>query len=153
MLMMRLQRIGRKNSPTYRVIVTDKRESTKSNRFAEIVGTYEPKAGTIVLKADRITHWLKMGVQASPTVHNMLISQKVITGTKINVLPKMKNRKVAEPVVEAVAETVAEPEVPSTPAEPEPVADATPAPEATPEVATEETPEVAKEEVPAETTA
>ena len=157
MLMMRLQRIGRKNSPTYRVIVTDKRESTKSNRFAEIVGTYEPKAGTVTLKADRITHWLKMGVKASPTVHNMLVSKKIIEGKKINVLPKMKNRKVAEPVVEAPSEVAAE--VPATPAEPESVADTTSAPEAQPEVAevVEEAPvEVAQDkeaEAPAETVA
>ena len=127
MLMMRLQRIGRKNAPTYRVIITDKRESTKSNRFAEIVGTYEPKAGTIALKADRITHWLKMGVQASPTVHNMLVSQKVITGKKINVLPKMKNRKVVEAVPEVVAGQTPEAEV-------TPVAEG--APEAAPEAET-----------------
>jgi small subunit ribosomal protein S16 len=131
MLMMRLQRIGRKNSPSYRVVVTDKRESTKSNRFAEIVGTYEPKSGAIALEADRIKYWLSNGVQASPTVHNMLVSKKVISDKKINVLPKMKNRKVEEPKVEEAPAPVAE-------APAAPVAEVTPeeAP-ATPEVAAE----------------
>jgi len=155
MLMMRLQRIGRKNSPTYRVIITDKRESTKSNRFAEIVGTYEPKSGTIELKADRITHWLKMGVKASPTVHNMLVSKKIIEGKKINVLPKMKNRKVAEPVAEVVAEPALE-KVKEAPVATEEVAEVVaeaPADEVAPEAPTEiaeETPTEIAEETPTE---
>ena len=136
MLMMRLQRIGRKNSPAYRVVITDKRESTKSNRFAEIVGTYEPKSGTIELNAERITHWLKHGVKASPTVHNMLVSKKIIDAKKINVLPKNKivnalkaeaEKKAAEdaknapaPVVEVAAEEAPAPEVAEAKEEPAP---------------------------------
>jgi small subunit ribosomal protein S16 len=90
MLMIRLQRIGRKNDPSFRIIVTDKRESTKSNRFADIVGTYAPKSGGIEIDATKVKHWLSKGAQASPTVHNMLVTKKIIEGKKINVLPKVK---------------------------------------------------------------
>jgi small subunit ribosomal protein S16 len=90
MLMIRLQRIGRKNDPSFRIVVTDKRESTSSNRFADIVGTYQPKAGTIEIDAEKVKKWMGNGAQPSPTVHNMLITKGIITGKKINVLPKNK---------------------------------------------------------------
>ena len=110
MLMIRLQRIGRKNDPSFRIIVTDKRESTKSTRFADIVGTYQPKAGTITIEADKVKQWMAKGAQPSPTVHNMLITKGIITGKKINVLPKKTPIIKEAPVVEApaVAEVVAE---------------------------------------------
>jgi small subunit ribosomal protein S16 len=90
MLMIRLQRIGRKNDPSFRIVVTDKRESVKSNRFADIVGTYQPKAGTIQIDGEKVKAWITKGAQPSPTVHNMLVSEKIIEGKKINVLPKVK---------------------------------------------------------------
>jgi small subunit ribosomal protein S16 len=90
MLMIRLQRIGRKNDPSFRIVVTDKRESVASNRFADIVGTYQPKLGTISIDAEKVKKWIGNGAQPSPTVHNMLIEKGIITGKKINVLPKTK---------------------------------------------------------------
>jgi small subunit ribosomal protein S16 len=88
MLMMRLKRVGRKNDPAYRIIVVDKRESVKSNNFVAQLGAYNPKSGEISIDAEAAKHWLSKGVQASGTVHNMLVSKKVIDAKKINVLPK-----------------------------------------------------------------
>lgn len=88
--MIRLQRIGRKNDPSFRLVVTDKRESVKSTTFADIVGTYQPKAGTITIDGDKVKGWMAKGAKPSPTVHNMLITKGIITGKKINVLPKNK---------------------------------------------------------------
>jgi len=85
---MRLKRVGRKNEPSYRVIVVDKRESVKSNNFVAQVGTYNPKSGAVVIDGEAAKHWLSKGVQPSGTVHNMLVTQKVIDAKKINVLPK-----------------------------------------------------------------
>jgi ribosomal protein S16 len=45
MLKIRLQRIGRKNDPAFRAVLTDSKNSTKSGKFLEIVGTYNPKQG------------------------------------------------------------------------------------------------------------
>jgi len=99
---MRLQRVGRKNEPSYRVIVVDKRTSTKSNKNVDSIGFYNPKSGVVEIDAVKAKHWLAQGVQPSATVHNMLVTKKVIDAKKINVLPKMANRK-AEPAPEAVA--------------------------------------------------
>jgi small subunit ribosomal protein S16 len=54
MLKIRLQRIGRKNDPSFRAVLTDSKNSTKSGKFLEILGTYNPKAGEKVFNTDRI---------------------------------------------------------------------------------------------------
>jgi small subunit ribosomal protein S16 len=88
MLKIRLQRIGRKNDPSFRAVLTDSKNSTKSGRFLEILGTYNPKAGEKVLKTDRIKYWIGKGAQPSDTMHNFLVHEKIVEGKKINVLPK-----------------------------------------------------------------
>ncbi len=93
MLTMRLQRIGRKNEPHYRVVITDKRNGVQSGKFIDIVGSYNPKMGTIELKKELITDWISKGVQLSDTVHNFLVTHKVIEGKKISSLPKKTSVK------------------------------------------------------------
>ena len=141
MLKIRLQRIGRKNSPHFRVVVVDHRESPKTGNFVEVIGSYEPKLGNFVVKADRVLHWMSHGALPSDTMHNFLVEKKIIVGKKINVLPKKSPIKKDEP---------AKVEAPATPA-PAPVA--TPAPEEIPaEVpVVEEVPVEAQAEVVAET--
>ena len=86
--MMRLQRVGRKNDPSYRIVVTDKRTGPKSNKHIAILGSYNPKMNHVQVDKAAATEWLSKGVQPSDTVHNILVAQKVIEGKKINVLPK-----------------------------------------------------------------
>ena len=93
MLMIRLQRIGRKNDPAYRVVLTDSKNATQSGKFKEIVGSYTPKSDTVVFKKDRVQYWISQGAQTSDTVHNFLVKQGVIEGTKKNVLPKKSPTK------------------------------------------------------------
>ena len=88
MLKIRLQRIGRKNDPSFRVVLTDSKNAAKSGRFKEILGSYDIKAGVIKLSAERIVYWMKMGAQVSDTVHNYLVKTGIIKGKKKNVLPK-----------------------------------------------------------------
>jgi small subunit ribosomal protein S16 len=94
MLKIRLQRIGRRNDPSFRVVLTDSKNSTKSGRFLEILGTYNPKVADKSLNKnfqnDRIKYWLSKGVRLSDTMHNFLVHDKVIAGKKINVLPMKK---------------------------------------------------------------
>lgn len=89
MLKIRLQRVGRKHEPAYRLVLTDSKNSTKSGKFLEILGNYDSRRGEqSAFKAERITHWMSKGAQTSDTVHNLLISKKIIEGKKKNVLPK-----------------------------------------------------------------
>ena len=115
MLKIRLQRVGRVNDPSFRVVVTESTNATRSGRFLEIVGNYDIKKGGVEFNAERIKYWLSKGAQATGTVHNFLISQKIITGKKINVLPKKRPIK-KEEVVPAATQ-VAVPTVEAKPAE------------------------------------
>jgi len=91
MLMIRLQRTGRKHIPSFRVVLTDKRNSTKSGKTLETLGFFNAENDKERnLDAERIKYWLSKGAQLSGTLHNYLIEQKIITGKKINVLPKKR---------------------------------------------------------------
>ena len=90
MLVIRFLRVGKKNQPSFKIVVVDKRRSSKSGRFLEEVGFYNPLTKEKVLKADRIKYWLSKGVRPSPTVHNLLIKEKILEGKKI---PKHKKPK------------------------------------------------------------
>lgn len=89
--MIRLQRTGRKNDASFRVVLTDSKNAAKSGKF-KILGS-APKSGEVIFKADRIKHWMSFGAQASDTVHNFLVHQKIVEGKKKNVLSKKSPTK------------------------------------------------------------
>lgn len=111
--MVRLQRVGRKNDPSFRVVLTDSKNSTKSGRFLEVLGSYNARFGKPEIKADRVKYWVSVGAKVSPTVHNLLINEKVTSGKKINVLPRKSPPKKEEPakIEVAAGETEATPAV------------------------------------------
>jgi len=102
MLVIRLLRTGKKNQPFFRIVVTDKRKSAKAGRFVEKVGFWNPLTKERKINGERIKYWLLKGAQASDTVHNFLIDEKIIEGKKIAKHKKAKKKKVAEEKVEAV---------------------------------------------------
>jgi len=101
MLMIRLQRVGRINDPSYRLVVVERARAAKAGKYVEKVGSYNPKSKERVLDADRIKYWMSVGAKPTGTVHNMLISAGVMKGKKINVLPKKSAPKPAEAPAEA----------------------------------------------------
>ena len=103
MLAIKLQRIGKKHQPSYRVVVAEKR-SKMASPPVEDLGSYNPFTKATTVKKERVLHWVAMGAQPTVTANNLLIKEGVITGVKIAVkMPKA----VAKPVVEkkAVAPT------------------------------------------------
>lgn len=88
MLKIRLQRTGKKNEPYFRVVVGEHTNAAQSGKFIEVLGSYDPKAGNVSIKEDRVKYWISKGAKASGTVHNFLVDKKVVEGKKINVLPK-----------------------------------------------------------------
>lgn len=75
-LKIRLTRGGTKKRPFYSIVVADSR-SPRDGRFIEKLGTYNPMldrghAGRVVLKPERIQHWLKVGAQPSERVQRFL---------------------------------------------------------------------------------
>ncbi len=119
MLKIRLQRVGRKHEPTFRLVLTDSKNSTKSGKYLENLGNYDSRKGEkSEFKKDRISYWMTKGAQVSGTVHNLLIDKKLVDGKKVNVLPlkkaivkeveKVEEKNEVKPVVEAPVETVTE---------------------------------------------
>ena len=101
MLKIRLQRVGRKNVRTFRVVLTDSKNSTKSGRVHEILGTYDLENDKKEISADRVKYWISKGAKTSDTIHNFLIEKKIIAGKKVNALPKRTPIKKEEPKKEA----------------------------------------------------
>lgn len=83
MIVLRLTRVGKKKQPTYRLVAQDKLRDPWGKAL-EILGHYNPrnKPKTIVVKEDRVKHWIAKGAQPSPTVHNLLVEAKMLTGEK-----------------------------------------------------------------------
>jgi small subunit ribosomal protein S16 len=109
MLMIRLQRVGRKHEPVFRLVLTESQNSPKSGRFQEILGSFDARRGEKAeFKNDRIKYWMSKGAQLSDTVHNIMIERGVIEGKKINVLPKKTVPKKEEVVEEKKKEIVEE---------------------------------------------
>ncbi|MEM9336785.1 MAG: 30S ribosomal protein S16 [Patescibacteria group bacterium] len=147
MLMMRLQRVGRKNDPSYRIVVTDKRTGPKSNKHIAILGSYNPKLDHVQVDKAAATEWLSKGVQPSDTVHNILVGQKILEGKKVNVLPKKSPVVDEEALAKEAEEKAAAEEAAKAEAEAPAEEASTEAAEETP---TEETEAPAAEEAPAE---
>lgn len=123
MLKIRLQRIGRVHEPSFRLVLTDSKNSTKSGRFKEVLGSYDPRKSNDSLDTERIKYWLSQGANPTDTVHNLLIKHKIINAKKINVAAKSKKAPVAKAEDKAVQKEV--PEETSVPEEaPAPIEDA-----------------------------
>lgn len=151
MLKIRLQRVGRRNNPAFRVVVTESTRGPKSGDNVELLGTYSPHTDGATLNTERIKHWIDNGAQVSDTVHNILINEKVIDGKKKNALPKKSpiKKETEASAEETSSEATPEGEQDSAPVESEAKAEA-PAEETPVEGGTPEAPEEAekkKEEV------
>jgi len=117
MLKIRFQRVGRKHEPVFRLVLVDSHEGPKTGNVKEVLGSYDSRRGEKAeFRTDRIKHWIGLGAKVSDTVHNMLISNKIVEGKKINALPKkkpiLKEKTEAELKAEAKLEKSAEETLP-----------------------------------------
>ncbi len=95
--MIRLQRVGRKHEPVFRLVLTDSKNGPKSGKFLEILGNYDTrKKERAEFKEERVKYWISKGAKLSDTLHNFFIDKKVITGKKINKLPQKNKKQSAE---------------------------------------------------------
>lgn len=115
MLVIRLHRTGRRNYPSYKIVVTEKTKSAKGGRSIEEVGFYNPATKEKIVKGDRIKYWMSVGAKPSSTIHNLLIGEKIIEGKKI---PKHKSAPGGKPAIET---PIAEAQASKTAAAPEAV--------------------------------
>lgn len=100
MLAIKLQRIGKKHQPSYRLVVAEKR-SKMAAPPVEDLGAYNPATKAAAFNADRVAHWVKMGAQPTTTVHNLLVAKGIFSTPTRPV--KMKKAVVAEVAAPAAA--------------------------------------------------
>jgi small subunit ribosomal protein S16 len=96
MLKIRLQRVGRRNDPSFRVVCTDSRKGPKTGNNVEILGSYDPKRDNVAIKGDRVEHWISQGAQVSDTVNNILRKEGIIKTKKKHVSRGKKNTRTPE---------------------------------------------------------
>ena len=102
MLKIRLQRVGRKHEPSFRLVLTDSKNSTKSGRLSEVLGSYDPRKMIESFNTERIKHWLARGAGPTASINNLLIKHGIIRGKKIHVSTVPAAQPTAEPI--AIAE-------------------------------------------------
>ncbi len=92
MLTIRLQRVGRVHEPVFRVVLVDSKRGPKSGRTLEVLGNHDTRKAknNSNVDGDRIKYWISKGAKPSDTVTNLLITKKIISGKKVNALPKKK---------------------------------------------------------------
>jgi small subunit ribosomal protein S16 len=103
MVRLRMQRLGRRNRPFYRINAIEKR-NRRNGVVLERLGWYDPIAKDpekqVKLEGERITHWLSQGAQPSETVATLLANHDLLP-------PKMRakweaDRKTARERVEKI---------------------------------------------------
>ena len=129
MLIIRLQRGGKRNTPQYKLVLA-KKTAANQKQFVEVLGAYNPHTKELTIRdRERLNYWMnEQHVALSDTVHNLFVTKELIKADK--------KRAFAIPKKEVPAE--------------EPASEAAPA-EATAEApASEPVPEEASSETPAE---
>lgn len=121
MLAIRMQRLGRKGHPTYRVVVQDVRQTPSSGKYVAMLGSYDPHTKVSTLVKEKAEFYLKNGAQPSDRVVRLLQSEGVklpewvktpAKGERSTRNPEKlrKNRPAEEVAPEAPAEEEAEAE-------------------------------------------
>ncbi len=95
MLIIRLQRTGKRNQPFFRIVVTEKKSPPKG-KYIEKLGSLDPRTKRVTLKVERIKYWLENGAQTSDTVWNLLVKKGIIKGRKRKIKISAKRKKKEE---------------------------------------------------------
>lgn len=103
MITIRLLRIGKKKQPTYKIVVTDKKNPPTAGRFIDEVGFYNPLTKEKSIKGEKIRYWISKGATVSDTVHNLLVSEGVVKGKKKSKHSLSKKKKAQENLVPVVS--------------------------------------------------
>lgn len=101
MVRIRLRRVGLKKQPSYRIVVTDQRES-RDGGFIENIGFYNPRTrpSTETVDEARVLYWMSKGAQPTDAVRGIL--------RRAGTLDRYERMKKGEAVEALVAEAQAQ---------------------------------------------
>lgn len=104
MLTIRLKRVGKKNSPAFRVILAEKSSSARTGKVIEYLGSYNPISKAKAFNKERILYWISKGAKPSPSFHNQLVSEKIIDDKKVKAWRPKKQESTATPTASVPVE-------------------------------------------------
>ncbi len=96
MLVIRLQRTGRKKLANFRIVVQDSRRTPTSGKVAAYLGSYDPHAKKIILDKEKVEFYLKNGAQPSERVTSLLKTEKITLPAWVKE-PSKKEKTVRNP--------------------------------------------------------
>jgi small subunit ribosomal protein S16 len=96
MLVIRLRRVGKKNKPTYRIVVAE-HSFPVDGKFTADLGFYNPHTKAVGLKKEEAVNWMNKGAQPSNTVARILEKEKVKHGSVVVIKKKKQPKKAIEP--------------------------------------------------------
>ncbi len=111
MLIIRFRRIGKKNQPTYRVVVAE-HTMPLDGRFVADLGSYNPHSKATTIKKDQAIEWMNKGAKPSNSVAKLFVKEKIKHGSVVVIKRKKAAKKTGEktpkaeaPVAEVATET------------------------------------------------
>ncbi|CAN5399691.1 hypothetical protein BH09PAT4_BH09PAT4_00570 [soil metagenome] len=77
MLVIRMQRTGRKGHAQFRVVVQDSRRTPTSGKVVAAIGSYNPHAKTASIDKEKVSFYLEHGAQPTERVVRLLKAEGV----------------------------------------------------------------------------
>lgn len=123
MIVIRMQRTGRKGHAMFRVVVQDSRQAPTSGKVVARLGSFDPHTKATILDKEKAAFYLEHGAQPSPRVVRLLTAEGVKLPSwvkqpadKERVVRNADKRRSTRPEepVEEVAEAPAEEAAPAT---------------------------------------
>lgn len=71
MLIIRLQRVGKKHQPTFRLVVGERRRAPQG-KYLEGLGWYNPRTKEYRINEERVTYWASHGAVMSDTASRLV---------------------------------------------------------------------------------
>lgn len=97
MLVIRLQRTGRKGHAMFRIVVQDSRRSPSSGKVIDYLGSYDPHQKTAKVDKDKVERFLKHGAQPSGRVVTILKSESIKLPSWVETTKSIKKKTVRNP--------------------------------------------------------
>ncbi len=95
MLIIRFQRVGKRNAPQFRLVIAEKTAPPKG-RVLEVLGSLNRRQKTHTVNSSRVCYWISQGAKVSPSAHNFLVKKGIVKGKKIPV--KIRKKPVSKDV-------------------------------------------------------
>lgn len=97
MLAIRMQRLGRKGHPTYRIVVQDVRQTPTSGKYVALLGSYDPHTNASTLVKEKAEFYLSNGAQPSERIVKLFQAEGITLPKWVKTEATAKTRTTRNP--------------------------------------------------------